>query len=224
MVTLAELRLQARQRADMQKTNFISDAELNSYINNSIAELYDLMCEAYGEDYYVEELEFATDGTNSYSLPDDFYELKRVDLKLDNINWVTVPRFRLNQQNMLDSSTYVAYGGSCSVRYRLVGGNIKLSPAPASGSTVRLLYVPLPVKLVDDTDTLNDFNAYSEYVIVDACIKMLTKEESDPSIFASQKMALDKRIRDKAQNRDAAMPDCISDIYDETYWPYKGVK
>jgi hypothetical protein len=76
-ITLAELRLQSRQRADMENSQFVSDSELTSYINNSIAELHDIMCEAYGSDYYVISAEFSIDSsTDTYALPSDFYEVK----------------------------------------------------------------------------------------------------------------------------------------------------
>jgi len=79
-----------------------------------------------------------------------------------------------------------------------------------------LWYVPTVTKLVNDGDELDDFNAYSEYVIVDAAIKMMQKEESDVTILFAQKEALAKRIREKAQSRDAAEAETVSDIYAET--------
>ena len=69
-ITLAELRTQSRQRADMENSNFISDTELTSYINNSIAELHDIMAEAYGSEYFVTTTTFSvTSGDDTYSLP-----------------------------------------------------------------------------------------------------------------------------------------------------------
>ena len=41
MVTLAQLKELVRQRADQQHSEFVSDSELVSYINNSYKELYD---------------------------------------------------------------------------------------------------------------------------------------------------------------------------------------
>lgn len=219
-ITLAELRLQSRQRADMVNSTFVSNSELTSYINSSIAELRDLLCEAYGEDYFVTEYEFTTDGSASYPLPANFYELKAVDLKADTQNWINVQRFNFNERNRLNNSEVVAWGGVNNVKYRLVGTNIKLAPVPPSGTDMRLWYVPLPTALVNDNDTLQDFNSYSEYVIVDAAIKMMQKEESDVTVLMLQKQALAKRISDKAANRDATYPESVSDIHAEDldYW------
>jgi uncharacterized protein YdcH (DUF465 family) len=92
---------------------------------------------------------------------------------------------------------------------------------PDRNADAQVWYVPLPTVLVDDTDTLDDLNAYSEYVIVDAAIKMLLKEESDVTVLLAQKEALAKRIRDKAANRDASSSSSVTDIYAENndwYW------
>jgi hypothetical protein len=76
------------------------------------------------------------------------------------------------------------------------------------------------VQLVNENDTLDDLNYYAEYVITDVAIKMLVKQEDDPSVFIMQKQALEKRIRDKAANRDAAVADTISDASAENDWWY----
>jgi hypothetical protein len=226
MTTLAELKLQARQRADMVKSKFVSDSELTSYINSEIAELYDLLCECYGEDYFLEEYEFTTTTDGGYVLPTDFYELKRLDLKIDGQDWVTVPRFNLNQETALRSSSFVALGGYLNTRYRLMGNSIKLAPLPAPGSTIRVLYVPLPLILQTDSDTLDDFNYYSEMIILGTAAKMLLKEESDDTagVLLQLKEQQKQRIMAKAQNRDAANSEQITDIYATNYEYFKGTR
>lgn len=224
MITLAEMRLAAKQRADMVNSKFVSDSEWNYYINAELAAFYDLMCEAYGQDYFVEEYEFTTTDAGAYALPDDFYELSRLDIKLDSQDWITIPRFNLNQETTLRSASYVAFGGYLNTRYRLVGNTLKLAPIPAPGSIVRALYVPLPAKLVNDSDELQDFNAYSDYIITGAAIRALNKEESDVSVLMAQQQEQKARIVGKAANRDVANPEQITDIYATQYYPWRGVK
>lgn len=229
-ITLLELRTQARQRADQENSQFVTDTELNGYINNSIAELHDILAEAYGSEYFVVSCEIPlTNSTASYDLPDGtlysaapaFYELKGVDLKLDNQSYINVRPFNFNERNRFGDFSFWDLVGITNVRYRLVGGQIMFSPTPDRDATARLWYVPPATVLVADDDTLDDFNAYSEYVIVDAAIKMMQKEESDVTVLFAQKQALEKRIRDKSANRDAAHPDAVTDIYaenDDYYW------
>lgn len=221
-ITLAELKLQARQRADMENSNFVKDSELVNYINNSIAELHDILCEAYDAEYYVTTFEFDTNTTDQeYDLPDDFYELKGVDLKLSNQEFITIEKYVLNDRNNHQNfNAWTLYGVS-NVRYRIIGNRIRFEPRPNTVATIKLWYVPVATKLVNESDELDDLNAYSEYVIVDTAIKMMQKEESDVSVLAAQKMALEKRIRDKAANRDANKAESVTDVYstgDDFYW------
>lgn len=221
-ITLAELRLQSRQRADMENSKLVSDSELASYINNSIAELHDILCEAYSSDYYVKTLSFnVVSGQDSYALPADFYILKGVDLRIDNQDFISVKPFNFNERNRYSELGVWDLAGVTNVRYRMIGNNIVFNPVPDRNVEIKLWYVPLATKLVNDTDTLDDLNAFSEYVIVDAAIKMMQKEESDVSVLLAQKQALEQRIRDRAQIRDAGSPQSISDIYaegDDFYW------
>lgn len=221
-INLAELRQQSRRRADQENSQFVSDSELNGYINNSIAELHDILCEAYGSEYNVQSVEDSiVSGLDAYALPEDFYELKGVDLRVNNDAWLTIRRFMFNERNRDSDFNVWDFAGVTNVRYRIIGNTIKFSPLPDRNATYRLWYVPVATKLVADSDTLDDMNAYSEYVIVDAAIKMMQKEESDVSILMAQKQALEKRIRDKSQNRDANQAQTISDISaenDDYFW------
>ena len=42
-VSLADLILRCRQRADMINTQFVTDSEITSYLNESLGERYDLI-------------------------------------------------------------------------------------------------------------------------------------------------------------------------------------
>ena len=51
-MNLSQLQLEVRRRSDMENSQFVKDAELTNYINQSYTELYDLLVSIY-EDYYV---------------------------------------------------------------------------------------------------------------------------------------------------------------------------
>lgn len=220
-ITLSELRTACRQRADMENSNFITDSELNSYINSSIAELHDLLVQSYGEDYYVKDVTFtSTPQQEEYDLStvitdNDFYKLRGLDAKLNGDDWFTLQRFNFNERNRFQNFGVWDYLGITNVRYRLLGNKVRFSPAPDSQIQIRIWYIPVAEKLSADSDELADFNQYSEYVITDTCIKMLAKEESDASVFIAQKADLKRRIEEAANNRDAGANDSITDIYIE---------
>lgn len=226
--SLSQIRLMSQQRADRVASQFVTTTEWNSYINQSYFELYDLLTTLY-EDYFVAPVfTFTTNGAQAYPLPDGstvtdvltslvaapFYKLIGVDLGLSgNSNaFVTLKKFDFIGRNRYVfpqlTSTYL---GVFNLRYRLLGNNIELIPAPSGGQYIRLWYIPRLNQLLKDTDIVDGISGWTEYLIVDAAIKALQKEESDVTALMMQKQALIKRIEESAMNRDAGQPDTISD-------------
>jgi hypothetical protein len=221
-LTLAELRTLCKQRADMERSFFIKDPEWNQYINDSLAELHDLMITLY-EDYFITEspvtITVAQNGT--YALPADFYKMRGVDMRLGaQAQYFTVDKFNFNERNKYQNDTALGSIIGPSVRYRVVGNNIIFSPVPQGASQFRLWYIPTTAKLVNDTDTLDTYNAYHEYVVIDTALKARIKEESDIAELAAQKAAIIKRIEDSAINRDADKSETVQDVYAEVDYFY----
>lgn len=223
-ITLTQLIAQSRQRADMENSQFVTDAELTTYINSSIAELHDLLIGAYDSDYSLRSVSFTTtSGTSDYALPNgtnysaapSFYKLRGVDIALYGSEYVNIQAFNFNERNNNINATW-----NEAIRYRLVGSNITFSPAPTGTMNCRLWYLPVATKLASGGDTLDDLNQYSEYVIVDAAIKCMQKEESDVSVLMAQKAALTARITQMAQNRDAGSSESITDVYNDSLDAY----
>lgn len=226
-MSLFELRLRSQQRADRVNSTFVSTSEWNNYINQSYFELYDLLVDTY-EDYYLKSYQFTTDGTNNtYALPADFYKAMGVDIGLATSNnaRVTVKKFEFIGRNRYVypniTSTFL---GVFNLEYRIMGGNIMLIPTPSSGQIMTLWYIPRLTMLLADSDLADGISGWTEYIITDAAIKALQKEESDTSVLMMQKQALIKRIEDSAMNRDAGQPDCISNTrtWGERWGAYGG--
>jgi hypothetical protein len=227
-MSLAQIRLLAQQKADRENSNFVTLPEWNAYINQSAFELYDLLTTTF-EDYYVASpYIFTSDGsTQLYDLPSDFYKLMGVDcgLALGNNGWITLKKFNFIQRNRYIfpqiSSTFL---GVYNLQYRLVGNKIEFIPTPSSGQYLRVWYIPRMTQLLADTDILDGVSGWTEYVVVDAAIKALQKEESDTSVLMAQKMALLKRIEETAMNRDVGQPDTISNVrtWGERWGAYGG--
>lgn len=219
-ISLSDLRLRSRQKADRENSNFIEDEELNFMINGSVAELHDLLVSANSADYSISEYPFNTvANTDTYTLPEDFYKLKGVDAQITSDKWYSMRPFNFNERNRNNDVTWGLINGP-NIRYRLLGDNIKFSPAPEANYPIKLWYTPVAPKLVNDNDTLKDLNFYSDYVIVDVAIKYLQKEESDVSVLMQQKAELKRRIEIMANNRDEGQPESVSDIYAENsdFW------
>lgn len=325
-MSLSDLRTASRQRADMVNSTFVSDAELNSYINASYFELYDLLVQKYGNDYYMKEYLFQLVGNQSrYDLPEDFFKLLGVDLEISAgpDGYVSLRPFTLAERNRYSTANVQTWIGVTNLRYRISGNKLWFTPSPQTGQTIRIWYVPRLAELVDTvTITVNSpvvddyvtvgavpftaggnfaiggtnavtaynlaeainlaglneeltavasgnvitltqtgdvptaldvgsvatptptpgasirlqlsaatvtngstvadgISGWLEYVVTDAAIKMLQKEESDTSTLQFQKAALIKRIEAAAENRDAGSPATIADVqWTNGTWPF----
>ncbi len=221
-LTLAQVRTLCKQESDMENSGFVSDSEWNSYINQSYFELYDLLVQKYGDDYFSNYVTFQTDGTSAlYALPNgtnysaapSFYKLLGVDLSLSDSpeSFITLRRFNFSARNRYSVPNFQSFYGVTNLRYRLNGDNIWFTPIPQGGQTIRLWYVPRLTTLSADGDTVDGISGWNEYIIVDAAIKAKNKEESDVTVLMARKMGLIQRIEAAAENRDAANPMTVAD-------------
>lgn len=212
-ITTTDLKLRTLQRADMENSEFISDSELLYFVNNSFAELYDILVSKF-EDYYVKSpaYEFTLTGSDyTQELPTDFYKLRGVDRSAGGSDdWYTLHPFQFEQRND-NRSRFIYRAMYPDSRYRIYGNKLILSPANLAAGDYRVWYVPKFTPLVLGTDTVDGVNGWEEYIVVDAAIKCLQKEESDISALVMQKNELIKRIQTMAANRDAGSPERITD-------------
>lgn len=211
-MSLAELRLEAQQRCDQEGGVFITKTEWNRYISRSYKELYDILIQKFGDDYFVTTPYSYTTAADTYlyALPVDFYKLLGAEISIGG-SYVSLRKFEFIQRNMWNQPNVYTMYGLTNLRYRLSGSNLRLTPTPAANQTVRIWYAPRPSILMADTDTVDGVSGWEEYIIVDTCIKAMAKEESDPSVFIAQKNALIKRIEEAAENRDIGEPEVVSD-------------
>lgn len=213
-MALGQVRLLSQQKADRVNSNFVTEPEWNIYIRQSYFELYDILVQVYGDDYFVASpYQFTTTNTALYDLPDDFYKLLGVDMGISSNNngWVTLKKFNFISRNRY---VYPSVGSSAlgvvNMRYRLLGNQIEFIPTPSVAQYIQLWYIPKLTEPLKDTDMLDGVSGWTEYVCVDAAIKALNKEESDVSALMAAKQMLLDRITSAANNRDAGIPDSIS--------------
>lgn len=243
-MSLGELRLKAQQRADRVNSQFVTLTEWDSYINQSMYELYDLLVTVYEDLFMAAPIQWPiTGGQAQYPLPDGtltfingttnstfvapaFYKLLGMDLALNTSNnaFVTVNRF-----NFIDRNNYVypnsnsTIYGVFNLQYRVMGTNIQFIPTPTNGQVIQMWYIPrLPVLLKDTDITTIGFSGWLEYVIIRAAILALLKEESDVTMLAQSLGDLKGRIQSTAQSRDVGLPDTISNVRQNGNWGGSG--
>jgi hypothetical protein len=185
----------------------LSDSVLTRWINNSIAELYDVIIEV-RPDHYISSANLTIiSGTDSYSLPSTFYKMHGVDVLNDDGRYYAIQPFIWEDRNLYGDSS----SDKRSARYRIMGGNVVLAPKPTWAGTVRLNFIPYSPLLTTGASTWDGFNGWEEYVIIDVCIKAALKEDSDARQFQSRKDELMRRIRSIAKTRDYSHGDKIRD-------------
>lgn len=228
--TLAQLITRVRQRADMVGSAFVSDAEIIDYVNVGMAEIHDLLVDKY-EDYYVSTTTYTLPGGNPGTLPATFYKALGVDFDAGGVSY-RMRRYTFQERNMYNSPS-VAAARIADTRYSIQGNQIKFIPSPTTSGTATLHYVPEAQRFSSGSTSATIVslapaiaNGYEEYVVVDAAIKCLMKEESDIQTHMIYKEQLRKRLESAAGNRDAGEHSRISDVntgvYLEDYINYRG--
>lgn len=220
--TVGNLRLECQQRMDRVYASNITTQEWNSMISQSYKELYDVLLQKYGDDYYVAPpYTFTTSGqidstyqAQTFPLPNDFYKLRRCEVALnpaDPNSWVTLRQFNDIQANLWNFPNVYTFYGVTNLRYRLMGTQLQIVPIASAGQTIRIWYAPRPNQLINDTDLLDAISGWEEYIVADVCMKGMIKSEEDFQPFMLQKAAVLARIESAAENRNMGEPQTVSD-------------
>lgn len=212
--TVADIIRRVRQRCDQENSSFISDTEMIDMIDSAYAEFYDYLTTVY-ERYNVTFATLVTeDGVQIYNLPANFYKLLGVDLKLDNTTNIELERFEWADRNKgLNSTFFSSKFQGTNLEYNLVGEDqLVFSPEPSSGLELLIWYVPSAPKITTTTQIINGVNGWEEVIILECCIRIQAKQESDTSDYVRQKDNMIRRIEEAAQNRDPGSPTKVSDV------------
>jgi len=157
-------------------------------------------------------------GTTTAYVESDFYKCKGVWIGSTNATtegWNPLRRFQWEQQNALRQADL--YGGLAALPlYRLytVFGREKVAIAPMISGTYRIWYYPAPQRMLLGSDRVDGRAGWDEWVVKDAAMKCLVKEESLEQA-ASMKVLRDdifKRFQLHAAERDATQPERVRDV------------
>ena len=207
--TLLSLRTQARQRADRENSTFVSDTEVNEFVNQSWATAYEIISES-GEEYYLAnppQTITTASGIAGYALPATHYKTRGVDV-LFNGTTISARRFNFAERNLYGTLGYYIFGEPLA--YLVQGQQLVFLPIPGGTYTVTHWYYPAPARLVMDTDTLDGVAGWEEFAVLDAALKILEKEgkSGQPNGIAMKGKRDEElqRIRSMSSSRDEGAP------------------
>lgn len=206
--TLSDLRASALDYADMTGSSFPVTARVNEYINRSIARLFDLIAGTAGIDDYLR-------------------------VRASNITMVA------GTENYTVSATVGAktlYPARILGVYYLGSGTERLYPlerwepngitgykrGPLSGGTLQVDFFPRAPLLSADGDTVGtqlgaaaslDFcQGWPDWVALNTAVRLLMREESDPSPLMAERDRLWEEMTMAAEPRDMFQGGTVADV------------
>lgn len=210
--TLTLLIADVRNRANLEVSTLVTDAEITEYINQELAELWSRLTQGGGQPHYRSSTALTVvAGTSLYPLPADFWVLQGVEATIDGLTGALTPFMPLERAAMTNSNLVGPWGLVSPVQYRVQADNLEILPATRSFSGT-LFYTPACPRLVDPTDTFDGMNGYEVAAIYGAVATLQAKEESDFSFYVGQKERIYKHIESLAGARDASVPERVQDV------------
>lgn len=187
MATLADIRADAKEKADMttpdvaDDPDFVTDAQWLVWINAGIRELHDVVTTSDPDTYFATVDEVLTSASNVIDLDEVVMRVRGVTLNPDTPRAVSLKRYNFADRDLLGTSVNpFAYRDTDDRRYRVVSRTtMVIEPKSRCAGTYRIFYVPRPTELVDDEDELDDALApWWHYISGYAAALALDKEES----------------------------------------------
>ena len=205
-----------------------SVADVTTYLNPAL------------EVYSTTAVAAATAIPNVFSFPNytsstggkatDVYQVRGVDASRSGDFTVNVPRYNWEERNIMSSGLLTPASGLFAA-YRVTQNptsgldSLTLIPSNGTGFTgFRVWYYPNPKELVLSSDFIDGRSGWEEWVVVDAAIKLLAKEESDTSALEREAGRVWARVTAVAVNRDAGQSKRITDVsLNNGSWPMDGM-
>lgn len=155
--------------------------------------------------------------TVSAYVESEFYKCKGVWYQAGSAGFYNpLRRFNWDEQNLLrQTGIYEASRTLPLYRIATIMGREKLMIAPDTlGGTYQVWYYPAPPKMISATDRIDGRSGWDEWVVKDAAIKCLLKEESIEQAAAIKAVRdeLWSRFQLHAADRDASQPERIRDV------------
>lgn len=223
----------------MVGSTFVTDAEIQEYVEGSFGDLFDLIIESNGTRHWIATTSTQstiagvaayTDLTVLPSQPAPIYKVIGVDIQWDGV-WRTLRPVQAHDWNVDEDGPggwhdwrevgYFFYQAATLTDVTEVTGLqqvIRFTPTPQGVHSFRVRFVPYPNDWsAAPTTFLQGYSGWDEYIVADAAAKCLEKEESwkaaEAQIMRRERAA--DRIRWHASTMDEEGQGRVRDVYEE---------
>jgi hypothetical protein len=190
----------------------LSDAVLTRWINRSLAKLWDFIMVVNPDHFLSSDTITVSSGTDEYTMSSevaDFYKGHGVSVQLENGRWSPLGTFPWEERHLYANTTVTR----ADQLYRYMGNKLYLMPTPAWAGTIKVYYIPTATVLTTtpSPNTVDLFNSWEEFIIVDVALKCATREEVSTTNLWKLREELIKDIYRTAPQRDRSHNDRIRD-------------
>lgn len=209
--TAGDIITKARRQANMEGASglkFVTAAEALRLTSQAWTWLHGLLVKA-DADYFEERQTITTTDTDTYPLPDDYLETKRIDYAFSTTDYRPLKKITSREINAYQATNSTAAQAEA---YRLVAGNVVLYPEPPTGQTYRHLYIPAPADLTATTDEIDGRAGWEELIVLKVVIRMKLKAEDDVTALQAELDAEVKRVVMHADERNPFEGGVIADV------------
>jgi|SRR5882724_3227250 len=234
LVSLTTLQSRVKQRANVEvasNSSLYTAAELIDNINEGLAKLYDLIIAQQDQPYYLSSVNFNTvNAKDTYVIGagkdinvSNFYKGKGLDVSFGQQIVIAARPFMWSERNRF--KWYPGWIYSQPVFYQFIGkvdgssansgtDSIKLIPMPNGQFNCTLWYYPTLANLVSGGDTFDGINGFEEHAVLDAAIKLLTKQErfDHANLLMARQQQEEQRIMAMLVTHDAENPMRVQDV------------
>jgi hypothetical protein len=240
VVTLTTLQSRVKQRANVEfgsNNALFTTAELTDNINEGLARLYGFIIGVADQPYYLSNVAFNTSGNvDTYIIGpgqviniSDFFKGKGLDISYGQqlitscrpFTWVERNRYKWIPGRVYNQPTFYQFIGKASGAVANAANDaLKIIPMPSGSFACTLWYYPVLAPLVNPGDEFDGINGFEEYAVLDAAIKLLTKQER----FDHAQMLMGEREQEKARilasipTHDAENPQRVQDVMLNDNW------
>lgn len=225
---LSVLITRCKQRADLENSTHITDAEWSALISEQYGDLFSVVASS-GLRYFESRTTLTTTGAATVTVPTAHYATVRLDWLVTGVT--TGERRELDELMSPEEPDWAGVSGSCARAYAVSGSTIYLYPTPPTGQTYELTYVPQPTAYDGTTDPATTIDLVTPdgeaFLIYGVMVKALAKSESDVRLAMAEREAARQRLLEWATLRAFTQPRrrIVSDFdgqpYDPADWRYR---